>query len=266
MSDAVISIDENGQTVLRPECLETSSDRPSVLALSLPKAGSVLLDGIMKMLCERCGLTYVSIMEAFFQVGVIETDIPSETSQLFRESGFCYGGFRYYPTQFDIPISNTAPAILLVRDPRDMLVSLYFSALKSHPKRGRDGANPASEAAAEMNIENYVKRFAKMYKMRMKDYCVFLDRRPDTKVFRYEDIIYDKVAWVGDICSHFQWGIPEEDQANIANHWNIIPDAEQPDAHVRQVHPGNYLNKLTPETINWLNDFLGDEMVAFGYK
>ena len=265
MSDAVISVDESGQTVFRPECLVTSSDRPSVLALSLPKAGSVLLDGIMKMLCERSGLTYVSIMEAFFRIGVIETNIPSETSQLFRETGFCYGGFRYYPTQFDIPISNTAPAILLVRDPRDMLVSLYFSALKSHPKRGRDGANPASQAAAEMDIDDFVRRFAKMYRMRMSDYRVFLKRRPDTKVFRYEDMIYDKVAWVTDICTHFQWDIPEDNRANIANHWNVFPDAERPEAHVRQVHPGNYLSKLAPETIDWLNDFLADEIKAFKY-
>ncbi len=265
MNDQIIERSEDGKISLYPERIAKISDSPSVLALSLPKAGSVLLDGIVRMLCEQVPINYVSVMESYFSSGVIEPDIPAETSNLFFEKGVCYGGFRYYPTQFEIPISDTAPAILLVRDPRDMIVSLYFSALKSHPSRGGGLANPAATAAAEMDIDDYARRMTKMYKLRMSGYVDFLKRRPDTKVFRYEDIIYDKVKWVSDICEHFNWQIPENHCAKIAKHWDVMPDAEQPEAHVRQVHPGNFRKKLKAETIAFIEEALAIEMKAFNY-
>ena len=266
MNDKIIERSDDGVISLYPENIARESGRPSVLALSLPKAGSVLLDGIVRMLCQQVPITYVSVMESYFASGVIETDIPPRTSELFFDKGVCYGGFRYYPTQFEIPISESAPAILLVRDPRDMIVSLYFSALKSHPSRGGGSANPAATAAAEMDVDAYAMKMTKMYKLRLSGYVEFLKRRPDTKVFRYEEIIYDKVKWVRDICDHFQWSVAEDHRANIAKHWDVMPDSEQPEAHVRQVHPGNFRNKLKTETIAFIENELADEMVFFNYK
>ena len=266
MTQGIIEHAADGTVTIYPHEIKPTSEKPSVLALSLPKAGSVMLDGIMKMLCPYVDMRYVSIMEAFYVAGVMETNLPAETSQLFKPKGVCYGGFRYYPTQFEVPIADSAPAILLVRDPRDMLTSLYFSALKSHPARGAGNKNPAAEAAQTTGIDDYVKKFFKMYRLRMNEYSAYIGGHPNTKLFRYEDIIYEKPRFVKDICTHFEWEIPEPDQIAIAKHWDLVPDAEKPDEHVRQVHPGNFRTKLQRETIAFLEDALKSEMAAFGYN
>ena len=75
----------------------------SVYAFSLPKAGSVLLDSIMRALSAPVGLTYVSIMGEFFHLGLAEQNVPGETSKIFLDHGYCFGGFRSFPQRFEIP-------------------------------------------------------------------------------------------------------------------------------------------------------------------
>jgi len=69
-------------------------DMRSVYVFSLPKAGSVLLDNIMRGLSEQVGVTYVSLMGEFFKLGLAEQDVPSATSNVFADQGYCFGGFR----------------------------------------------------------------------------------------------------------------------------------------------------------------------------
>ena len=265
MAKDIIELTEDGSIVIHPELIDHNSSLPSVLALSLPKAGSVMLDGIMKMLCKFVDIQYVSIMEAFFNAGIDDTMIPPETCRLFKPNGVCYGGFRYFPVQFEVSIVETAPALLLVRDPRDMITSLYFSALKSHPPMGAGTKNRAVEAAQTMEIDEYAKYVCSMYKLRMGEYASFISAHPDTKLFRYEDIVYDKRSFVEQICEHLQWDVSAKNRHKIAAYWDTIPRSENPNAHLRQVHPGNFKAKLAVSTIEFLNSKLVDEMKSFGY-
>ena len=87
----------------------------------------------------------------------------------------------------------------------------------------------------------------------------------NVKTFRYEDIVYEKVKWVGDICDHFGWDVPEKIRAEIAARHDHIPQMEDESQHIRQVHPGNYKKKLELDTITELNDYFSDELKFFGY-
>src|SRR3954447_7445414 len=69
-------------------------NRESVLIFALPKAGSVLLNGIMRDLSSHLGLQYVSIMQEYFKLGIPEDVQPAATSAIFLGKGYCYGGFR----------------------------------------------------------------------------------------------------------------------------------------------------------------------------
>jgi hypothetical protein len=108
-----------------------ASDAPSVLAFGMIKGGSTLLFDLLTVLAPAAGLTWFSLNDQMFRLGVKEADIPEEASRLFLPQGYCYGGFRDWPPH-DIPILRSARAVWLIRDPHDMIVSPYHSTVASH--------------------------------------------------------------------------------------------------------------------------------------
>jgi len=85
-------------------------------------------------------------------------------------------------------------------------------------------------------------------------------------LFRYEDVIYEKKKWVRDICSYFGWDVTLQVQDAIAKEFDIVPERERADQHIRQVHPGNYRSKLKLSSIRKIEDVFGEEMAFFGYE
>ena len=250
----------------------TSSDLRSVFAFSLPKAGSVLLDSIMQGLSSTLGLTYVSIMGEYFNIGLRAQQFPESTSRIFLERGYCYGGFRFIPPRFEIPILKSAKSVLLVRDPRDMLVSHYFSTKTSHPapsgtlKTGMKDV-PLREVAQRLAIDEYVLDFAKFYLRHMSRYIEAIRQdQGNFRIYRYEDVIFNKRAWIADMCDAFDWPVPNSTINDIADRNDVIPSSEDQAKHIRQATPGDYKRKLQPETIERLTEMLAKELDYFGYN
>jgi len=248
-----------------------SPDRPSVYVFSLPKAGSVLLDSIMRGLSERVGVTYVSLLGQFFELGLTEKDIPSSASKVFVDNGYCFGGFRAYPKTFEIPNLATRRSIFLLRDPRDMLVSHYFSMRSSHADPGKAlmtsrKSLPRRDRARVMNVDEYALDLASYYVRQLDRYIDVLEASRDMfTVFRYEDVIFNKRAWVADICNAFGWDVPERARNRIADRNDVVPRAENEAKHIRQVAPGDGMRKLKSETIEKLNQLFEKQLDYFGY-
>jgi hypothetical protein len=247
----------------------TNTEVNSVLAFAMPKSGSVLLDRILRDLTPQVGLTYVSIMEEFFNLGIPDNLVPPSTAGIFLPKGYCYGGFRYFPRKFEIPIVPKVKKILLIRDPRDMLVSHYYSMLKSHPERGKlvagDNRMKSRDLANELDIDSYVRRMAKRFNIFLQNYRLLCEKE-DVRQYRYEDVIYEKPAWIANMCSYFGWAIPTAVIEEIAKRHDIIPMAEDDNQHIRQVHPGNYKKKLASDTITELTDYFSDTLDFYGYS
>lgn len=245
-------------------------DLPSALVFAMPKSGSVLLDGIMRQLSAHVGVTYVSIMQEYFTIGLPDANMPAETANIFLPHGYCYGGFRYFPRRFDIPILSQTHPVLLVRDPRDMVVSHYYSMRDSHPEPGKvlksvNASMSMRDLARALDIDEYVKHAAQTFRTFLSNYRTILCADHNVRVYRYEDVIYAKADWVADLAAHFDWKVPRKITDQIAAQHDVIPTEEVETQHIRQVHPGNYRKKLQPETIAWLNDFFKDDMAFFGY-
>lgn len=245
----------------------------SVLYFTVPKAGTVMLSNLLGCLVPQVGLGMVYIVGEFYQLGILPEDAPASTSDIFLPKGYCYG-FPGVPEAFKIPLLGRVKTILLVRDPRDMLVSLYYSSLLSHPTPGQsaDAIQDKTtdlvgrESAGRMDIDSFSVEYAgDFYRGLLAKYRA-LAALPGVKVFRYEDVIYDKARWVADICQHYGWDIPVDRQRAAAEQIDLRPETERPAEHVRQVHPGNYRKKLKPETIRLIEDALAEEMEFFGYQ
>jgi len=247
--------------------ISDNPERDSVLLFSLPKAGTILLNTLAKELVHNVGLRNVNVAAELFKFGIwSEDDFPPSVSDVFLSKGYCYGGITSFPNEYKISIFGKVKSILLVRDPRDMLVSSYYSVRYSHPEPGTANGNkmkmPGREAVQKVEIDEYVINMMRWYQSKMMKYKQVMQTNT-LRLFRYEDVIYDKEKWVKDICEHFDWDIPINIQRQIVAKNDIIPSHEDKMKHVRQVHPGNYKKKLKVETIRKLEETFAEEMAFF---
>lgn len=263
--------DEQGERIIFTLPPTPGPEISSVLYFTVPKAGTVLLTNLMSSLAHAAKLSLVYVIGELYQAGILPDKAPLSTSQVILSNGYCYG-FPGLPTTFEIPILDKVQSILLVRDPRDMAVSMYFSTLLSHPKPGasadREDRNllmPRRAEAKEMGIDRFVIAYCGGFYQEILQTYRKIALLPSMKVFRYEDVVYRKMAWAQDICSHYGWTISDEQLEAAVAQVDMFPDKERPDQHIRQVHPGNYKQKLEAKTIHYIEETCAAEMKFFGY-
>jgi len=234
-------------------------------AFSLHKAGSTLFYTLLRYAAHasqkvNCGkrMAYISIPEKLVRSGVPEAVLFDEnfTSPVdLDQKDTIYGGFHFVPGMLNEQILSNAGVMMLVRDPRDILTSLYYSVAISHRL-------PHGEAGREMKafrdsilntaIDDFVLKQA-----RMATWVERLDRlsgmKDRGKTWRYEDVIFDKARWLDEMLAYLNLDVPRGRRRHIIQREDVVPTADRPGQHVRQVTPGDHRRKLKPETIDELN-------------
>ena len=87
----------------------------------------------------------------------------------------------------------------------------------------------------------------------------------DTLILKYESLVYKKKEAAISICQHFDIAIGAPALEAICIRHDFIPETENPNAHIRNVHPNDHLNKLSKETISTLSKFFDRFNVHYGY-
>jgi hypothetical protein len=160
---------------------------------------------------------------------------------------------------------------LLVRDPRDIAVSYYFSVTKSHtiPDSGdvRDKLLAQRQQANELDINTFVRSGRCDFVLNnMRAFSRLISSDPSCRVYRYEDVIFKKREWIADIAAACGLNVDPSVLNEIADRHDIRPDAERPDAHIRQVSPGNYKTHLNDQAKNSLERRYEPVFKFFGYE
>ena len=245
--DEIVIETSDGQTA-EMDLPAPAQNRDSVFIFALHKSGSVLLDNIIQDLCKSAHVPTVSIDVFCFNKGLpIERVTPGSVAALLNSSGYCFSGFRgVHPCLAQVDLAQRRK-VVLVRDPRDILTSFYFSMAKSHaiPKDGemRDRMMAIREQANLTPIDAYV--LSPQVDFIAKNFRRFIDLEGETtKVYRYEDVIFDKANWVKSIAQWLSLDVGGAEAERIARKYDIRPDDENPERHVRQVTPGNYKKHL----------------------
>jgi hypothetical protein len=246
-------------------------DFPSFFLFAFPKSGSVLVNALVRDLLTECGVPVIDLPAHLFERGILIETFQCDIATLFPLKGYCFAGFRDVPEWLigsDVLIR--ARKMVIVRDPRDMLVSLYYSVKYSHWYPA--GQTPQFKAVvgsmhrdAELSIDEFCMAYAWPFNrifwmLRM----VLCDQ--DALVLRYEDFVYDKLGLATDICRWCGISIPEGRIREVAAGHGAIPKGDEPHAHIRQVHPGDHKRKLHPDTIAVLNASLANFLRAFSYE
>lgn len=245
----------------------------ALFVFGVHKSGSSLLNQVTSYLAQRNDINWVSIPDQLFLKNIdFEVTHHSHIPDHLIHPGNIYGGFRRFPKSL---MANAhfreGRKILMVRDPRDALVSQFFSFAKSHlVPHGDDNEGPRKkilqtrQEIANLSIDQFVVRKAREMNMVM---CGYADMIHDSSclVMRYEDIVFSKRQLLQAICDHFDWSITSQDFDDILHHVDIRPAKEDPTQFIRKVAPGDHLDKLTEQTIRALNVRLDQAMRLFGY-
>lgn len=245
-------------------------EQPMFFLFGVRKSGSSIMNSMVTSLARMNQVHYVDVAGRLFEAGfsVAAWQRKAEMGELLR-GGNVFGGFRNAP----LGLAGTralveAPQILLVRDPRDALVSEYFSNAYSHslPEAGQAREQLLVERARAQAAEigSYVLRMAPRLRQTLREYGPFL-AHPRMRLYHYEDAILDKRWFLRDLCDHFGWEASEEQITQILEWADVLPDAEQPTAFIRKVTPGDHRDKLHPAAIEELNNLFADEMRLFGF-
>lgn len=243
-------------------------------AMSIHKSGSTLMNNMIESVCSLAGLPSLSIPDVLFKQGVMDEDWSTDESiaPIFGENLIFYG-FRYFPLIIEdrLDYFKSCKSVILVRDPRDTLVSEFFSyggASVTHV--APDAENPNGFKSrfvnqAGMGIDDYVRWSAYDLYVKLAGYRGALSSG-NVKLFRYEDIIFEKQKFISDIFSHYTLDVDPAVLKSVAEDFDFVPANEDSSKHIRKAIPGDYREKLRPETIGWLNDFFSGIGAEFGYK
>ena len=264
MKDITIQTkEENSFVISIPEPVAIDS----FFIFSLHKAGSTLLNKIIRHCCLYHKIPFVNFPSETFQRGFPFESVDQNIIKHFEPKGYCYGGFRVITPAFRDFDFSPYKKIFLVRDPRDILVSFYYSVLKSHtiPKEGVASENliKARERLQTMDINDYTLRQAPQLLQRMNN--IQLVGHENIKLYRYEDVIFNKKEWIKDMFNFLELSLEEAKLNQILKKVDIIPDKEDQSQHIRKVTPGDHKEKLRKETIEQLNKILRGPLLKYGY-
>jgi Sulfotransferase domain len=240
-------------------------------ALGPHKSGTVLMNGLLAELGRVSGLPFFDLPGAAFKQGIDVAHLKG-VGGLFSQKGICFGGFRTaWLGDDDLTIPPGGVAMVLLRDPRDILVSLFYSVAKSHtiPEEGkiRDSMLAARDQAARSDIDEWVILHAEKMLPKLERWANWIERHTEDeiRVFRYEDVIFKKRLWVRNLALVLGLNCDPKIMDEIADRHDIQPGTENVGGHIRSVAPGNYKDKLKPDTISRLNETLKKPAKRLGY-
>lgn len=245
----------------------------SLFAWGTYKAGSTLLTKMLEDYLAAVKFPALNVPGTLFRSG-LSGDIGEKEyiKTLFRE-GYAYIGWRNAAALkvklFDF---GQVKNIFLVRDPRDRLVSSYFSIAHSHSIPAQGSLKGVMEAGRKTakdlgNVNDWLSTSPKELGGFLVSMDTFHKNLPaeSTRIYRYEDIIFRKEEFLRDIVAYA--GLPNDSVhiRDIARKHDIRPTDERPDRHIRQVKSGNFRKYMSAKSIETVESKYRHYLEAYGY-
>lgn len=250
----------------------TTSSRQSVVLFTQHKCASVYTHDIFCTLALESGMMPASYEHIIFDGEVTQADrdriYGSGGSALYPTRGYSFAPIRGFHA--GIHDLDAYRLVLMLRDPRDALVSFYFSMAYSHSvpqgkTESRATVLAERERATGVNIDDYVLEKSGFFLQTYENYLQHILDRPNTLFVTYEQMIDDFAAWLQKIIQHTGFSPTEEVVARLVRESNFQVNVEDPLKHRRQVAAGDHRRKLHPETIEKLNQRFEIVLLRLGY-
>ncbi len=241
-----------------------NNPHPSIIHFSLNKAATQYTKKILRECVIENGLVPVHINEYAFYTKFpyltgLSTDEMVNFSHIFKPNGYFYSAFGGFVP--GIPEMDKYKVILMVRDPRDILVSWYYSIAFSH----------SIPPITSNRHEEYIRKRKKAQEITIDEHVIFesdrvfnilnryqielLDLYPHVYLTSYEKMTSNFEAWLKGILNACELDINSQTFLKfVEDNKRLQPKEENIYKHIRKGKPGDYLDKLQPETIEYLNN------------
>jgi len=154
----------------------------------------------------------------------------------------------------------------MLRDPRDVLTSFYFSVAYSHyiPESRNTGMQSHRKKTREKTIDDFVIEQSQGFKTTYETYAKCLFGKNNVLFMSYEDMVTDFPTWLSEVFKYLQIK-PSEQLINKLIDGAQFEVEENIYSHKRQVKPGDHRKKLQVNTIKQLNLELQDVLKIYGW-
>ncbi len=252
-----------------------TTEQPSVLHFSVNKVATQYTKRVMLRCAEENGLLPVRMSDYawFNEFPYLFTLSAAEVQpylHVFRPHGFLYTVFGGLVEA--IPDIQKYRTVVMLRDPRDVLVSGYYSYKISHkmpPSQSKASDFEVFRARVQsQTVDEYVIEMSEDTRWRMQQYLDLRKTGPGVTILRYEDMIADFPAWLNRLLEHCQWKISPSLKEKLLHEAMQAKSSkkEKTTSHKRQVFPGDHKRKLEPQTIDHLNNYFSSILNELGYK
>jgi len=248
---------------------------PSIIHFSVHKSATQYTKNILRRCASQNGMVPVGVPDYAFHTDFPYLDRLSATEMrkyqhIFKPTGYLYSFFGGMIE--GIPALEAYKVLLMVRDPRDALVSHYYSLAYSHPAPEPESGKYAEfmnvrEMARRLSVDEYVlARSDGVYGTLDRYRKLLLEKYPNTYVTRYEEMTADFETWLNRLLNACRLIITDElRQSLLDENARLKPKGEDVHRHIRKGRPGDFREKLRAETIDQLNAKFGPTLEIFGY-
>jgi hypothetical protein len=256
--------------------------RGDIAVFTLHKSASMFLHRQCELLCRLSNLPYHSpnIPGSGLDARRVLTD-----KDLWAARTGCFGPLRFFVA---IPRFEEYEVLLHVRDPRDVLVSMFYSYCYIHNgevqgdtgyrgRAAREGIDAFVLAKASADSSRYpgdygtgghVEDLIGNVPTRYRNYVEHFLGRSNVRLVKYEEMVTDYRGWLTRFIEPF----PIADKAAVIEQQAALADtffprrAQDARNHVRHVTPGDHKTKLQPGTIQRLDEIFADVLDALHYE
>lgn len=252
----------------------TRCTKPSILHFSFNKAATQYVKGLLIDVARRNGLTPALLHDYAFHHAMpfldhLDREEMSRYAHVFKPAGYLYTVFGGMIE--GIPSLEKFKVVLVVRDPRDILVSDYYSIAYSHaiPEGDKKEVYLSRRAAAlASSLDEHVLAHAAKVRAIFEKYQTHLfPVCPGAHVARYEDMVACFPEWLDALLAACGLEVPQNVREKIlTDHEARRPKSEDVRKHLRKGVPGEHREKLLPGTVERLDEIFGDILPHFGYR
>lgn len=234
---------------------------------ALHKSASMFLYKFFRHVSQQRGYSFYSANNSPPDELSSATDLNREGP---RPTGkFCCCPLRTFEEGSEGTYDSEIVRIYHVRDPRDMLVSEYFSFGWSHPTDGSK-LEERKKKIQEMSVDEYVIEQPNFSSWPLEEkFQPLLNRQlhPTREILvKYETMVTEFPVWASAVIRPFGYWIPKLTVAKLSRKYRKEFQPTGEGSHRRAITPGDHRRKLKPATIAILNDRFAEVLEKFGYQ
>lgn len=254
---------------------ETPNTHPSIIHFSFNKAATQYVKSILERCAAENGMVPVNLHGYAFHtdfpyLASLSREAMAEYQHVFKKCGYLYSVFGGMIN--GIQGLEDYQVVLVVRDPRDLLVSSYFSIAYSHKTPAATGDKHPSflkkrTKVRAIPIDDYVRSESdRLYRNFQRYQTLLLDQYDTPYVTTYEAMVTDFEGWLNALLNYCDLAVSEPlRQSLLTENVRMKPKAEDIYRHIRKGRPGDHREKLKPDTIAFLNEKFAPFLERFQY-